>query len=136
MMIEKNLEREIELVNLLCDGLRLDPKFPENPAHLYNAGSCMFIEKAVSTWKDVISKLINVFDYNQNPEQLAKIRNLSTLEKSKINELLNITYRSSFRLKTVVSHLKQEFPDFILEVNNYLDQLKSIEKILIIEIGF
>ena len=96
----------------------------------------MFIEKAVSTWKDVISKLINVFDYNQNPEQLTKIRNLSTLEKSKINELLNVTYRSSFRLKTVVSHLKQDFPDFILEVNNYLDQLKSIEKILIIEIGF
>ena len=138
MIIEKNLEREIELVNLICDGLRLDPKFPENPAHLYNTGSCMFIKKAVSTWKDVISRLINVFvfDYNQNLEQLDKIKNLSLLEKSKINELLNITYKSSFRLKTVVSHLKQDFPDFILEVNDYLDQLKSIEKILIIEIGF
>lgn len=136
MMIEKNLEREIELVNLICDGLRLDPKFPENPAHLYNTGNCMFIKKAVSTWKDVISKLINVFDYDQNSEQLTKIRNLSSLEKLKIEELLNSTYKSGFRLKTVVSHLKQDFPDFILEVNNYLDQLKSIEKILIIEIGF
>ena len=135
-MIEKSLEREIELVNLICDGLRLDPSSPDNPAHLYNTGNYTFIEKAVSAWKEVISKLINVFDYKQNPEQLTKIKELSLLEKAKINELLNITYKSSFRLKTIVSHLKQEYPDFILEVNDYMNKLKSIENILIIEIGF
>ena len=135
-MVEKSLEREIELINLICDGLRLDPSSPDNPAHLYNTGSCKFIKAAVSTWKEVISKLINTFDYKQNPEQLTKIKELSLLEKTRINELLNVTYKSSFRLKTVVSHLKQEYPDFVVEVNDYINKLKSIENILIIKIEF
>lgn len=135
-MIEKSLEREIELVNLICEGLRLDPSSSDNPAHLYNTGSCSFIRKAVDTWKEVISKLINTFDIDQYPEQIAKINNLSLSEKAEINKLLNTTYKKGFRLKIVVSHLKQEYPEFVLEVDNYLSKLKSIENILLIKIEF
>lgn len=131
-MIEKSLEREIELVNLICDGLRLDPSSPDNPAHLYNTGSCKFIKAAVSTWKEVISKLIKIFDFDQNPEQITKFKNLSLLEKAEINELISTTYKSAFRLKTVVSLLKQEYPEFILEVSDYLNKLKSIENNLMV----
>ncbi len=126
-MIEKSLEREIELVNLICDGLRLDP-LSSNPAHLYNTGNCTFIEKAVSTWKEVISRLINVFDFDQNPEQITKFRELPLSEKARLCELINITCKNAFRLKSVISHFKQEYPDFVLEVSDYLNKLESIEK--------
>ena len=126
-MVEKSFEREIELVNLICDGLRLDSSNPDNPAHLYNTGSGGFIRRAVSTWKEVILNLINLFDFDQNPEQLTKFNNLSLSKKLKISKMISITCVCGFRLKTVVSSLKKEYPDFVLEVNDYLNKLKHIE---------
>ena len=126
-MVEKSFEREIELVNLICDGLRLDPSNPDNPAHLYNTGSGGFIRRTVSTWKEVILNLINLFDFDQNPEQLTKFNNLSLSKKLKISKMISITCVCGFRLKTVVSSLKKEYPDFVLEVNDYLNKLKHIE---------
>lgn len=133
-MIEKYLEREIELVNLICDGLRVDPHSPDDPAHFYNTGSGAFFKNAVSTWKEVISKLIDIFDFVQHPEQRIRFKNLSLQEKAKIDELINNTYRSSLRLMSVLSCLKQEYPDFVLEVNNSLNKLKSIKNNLMVHI--